>query len=171
MTNYELVDFKEKINLEELFNRKRKVEENKIKVFQTILNRIHKKIKVTSRQKYDDQFCFYIVPEFLVGVPTYDVASCTSYIINKLRENGFFVKYTHPNLIFVSWKNWIPHYKRLEYKKQTGIRIDGFGNKVKEERKEEKKKNNTVVIKKNSNYKQINDYKSTGTLIYDKNFF
>tara|TARA_Y100000588_G_C14195410_1_gene899955 strand:- start:872 stop:1420 length:549 start_codon:yes stop_codon:yes gene_type:complete len=169
MTNYELVDFKEKINLDELFNRKRKVEENKIKVFQTILNRIHKKIKVTSRQKYDDQFCFYIVPEFLVGVPTYDVASCTSYIINKLRENGFFVKYTHPNLIFVSWKKWIPHYKRLEYKKQTGIKIDGFGNRVKEERKEEKKKNNTVVIKKNSNYKQINDYKSTGTLIYDKN--
>jgi len=166
--NYELVDFKEKINLDDLYKRKQLIDENKIKVFQTILNRIHKKIKITSRQKYDDQFTFYIIPEFLVGIPRYDVASCTSYIIQKLRENGFMIKYTHPNLIFISWKKWIPYYKRLEYKKRTGIKIDGFGNFVKEE--EKKKKPTTIVLKKdNTVYKKINTYKSTGSLIYDRN--
>jgi hypothetical protein len=40
------------------------------------------------------------------------------------------VRYTHPNLIFVSWTHWIPGYVRQEYKKQTGTAIDGYGNLV-----------------------------------------
>ena len=171
--NYELIDFKEKINIDDLYKRKQQVEQNKIKVYQTILNRIHKKIKITSRQKYDDQFTFYIIPEFLLGIPTYDVATCTSYIIQKLRMNGFIVKYTHPNLIFISWKKWIPDYKRLEFKKRYGVKIDGFGKRVLEEKKKKelaKKVGNTLVVKKDeTNYKKINTYKSTGNLIYDKN--
>ena len=87
--NYELENFKEKLNLDDLFKRKREVEQNKIKVYQTILNRIHKKIKITSRQKHNDLFTFFIIPEFLVGTPVYDVAACTSYIIDKLTQNGF----------------------------------------------------------------------------------
>ena len=170
--NYELVDFKEKINLDDLYRRRQQVEQNKLKVYQTILNRIHKKIKIASRQKYEDRFTFYVIPEFLLGIPTYDVATCTSYVMQKLRENGFMVKYTHPNLLFISWKKWIPDYRRVEYKKRTGIKINGFGKVIKEEKKKEqaKKAGNTLVIKKDAtNYKKINTYKSTGSLIYDKN--
>jgi len=168
--NYELVDFKEKINLDDLYHRKKQVEQNKIRVFQTILNRIHKKIKITSRQKYNDLFCFYIIPEFLVGVPIYDVAACTSYVINKLNQNGFIVRYTHPNLIFISWKKWIPEYKREEYRKKTGTRINGFGAVVKEKEIKLTKKPSTILIKKKPDeFKKIHAYKSTGTFLYDKN--
>ena len=168
--NYELENFKEKINLDELYERKHQVEINKIKVFQTILGRIHKKIKITSRQKYNDLFTFYVIPEFLLGIPSYDVAACTSYIIQKLRDNGFIVKYTHPNLLLISWKKWIPMYKRMEYKKKTGIRIDGHGRRVQDEQKKKKEIGKTTVVKKNDDtYKKINSYKSTGSLIYDKN--
>ena len=170
--NYELEDFKEKLNLDDLFARKHQVEQNKIKVYQTILNRIHKKIKVTSRQKYNDLFTFYVIPEFIMGIPSYDVASCTGYIIQKLRDNGFIAKYTHPNLVLISWKRWIPMHKRMEYKKRTGIKIDGHGRKISEkeiQKKKEKITGNTTVVKKdNNNYKKIGSYKSTG-LIYDKN--
>ena len=173
--NYELEDFKEKLNLDDLFARKHQVEQNKIKVYQTILNRIHKKIKVTSRQKYNDLFTFYVIPEFLIGIPSYDVAACTSYIIQKLRENGFIVKYTHPNLVLISWRKWIPMQKRMEYKKRTGIKIDGHGRPIKEAEQKKKAKalgattGSTVVVKKdNTIYKKIGSYKSTG-LIYDKN--
>ena len=138
--NYELEDFKEKLNLDDLFARKHQVEQNKIKVYQTILNRIHKKIKVTSRQKYNDLFTFYVIPEFIMGIPSYDVASCTSYIIQKLRDNGFIVKYTHPNLVLISWKRWIPMHKRMEYKKRTGIKIDGHGRKISEKEIQKKRK-------------------------------
>ena len=94
---------------------------------QDVNKNIHKKIKIASRQKYEDRFTFYVIPEFLLGIPTYDVATCTSYVMQKLRENGFMVKYTHPNLLFISWKRWIPDYRRVEYKKRTGIKINGFG--------------------------------------------
>ena len=60
-------------------------------------------------------------------------------------------------------------YRRMEYKKRTGIKINGFGQPVKEEEKKKKAvTGNTTVVKKD-NYTKINTYKSTGTLIYDKN--
>ena len=66
----------------------------------------------------------------MIGVSRYDVAECTGYILRKLRENDFVVRYTHPNLIFISWSHWIPGYVRQEYKKQTGTVIDGYGQPV-----------------------------------------
>ena len=51
-------------------------------------------------------------------------------------ENGFLVKYTYPNLLFISWRHYIPSYKRIEIKKRYGFKIDGFGNLVKEKEKE-----------------------------------
>jgi len=56
------------------------------------------------------------------------VGECTDYILRKLRDNDFVVRYTHPNLVFISWAHWIPGYVRQEYKKQTGTAIDGYGN-------------------------------------------
>ena len=35
-----------------------------------ILNRIHVRIRTTSRQKMNEQFCWYLVPEMIIGVPT-----------------------------------------------------------------------------------------------------
>ena len=170
--NYDLENFNEKINIDDLYKRKLEVQKLKTNIFKTILKRIHKRITVTSRQKVNDSFCFYVMPTFIIGTPTYDVDTCTSYIIQKLRDNGFMVKYTHPNLLFISWKNWIPLHERLEYKKKTGKTIDGKGNFVKEVEKQPKKsiKSNLLVVKKkDDNFKKINTYKSSGTLIYDRN--
>ena len=49
-------------------------------------------------------------------------------LISELRDNGFIVRYTHPNLLFVSWAHWMPAHVRDQFKKQTGTVIDGFGN-------------------------------------------
>jgi hypothetical protein len=57
---------------------------------------------------------------------------CISYIVAKLEENDFQVRYTHPNLIFISWGHYIPTYVRTEFKKKTGISIDEHGNKKEE---------------------------------------
>jgi hypothetical protein len=164
----------ENVNLDDLYRRTREIKENRIKIYQNILQRTHKKIKYTSRQKHNDHFCFYIVPEFLVGVPTYDIATCISYLIEQLTTNGFIVKYTHPNLLFISWKHYIPAYERIEIKKKFGVRIDGFGNVLKEKKQENAEKlllkgnvkmsTNKVMVKKD--YKPIDAYKPTGNLIY-----
>ena len=122
-------DLTDKINLDDLFEKKREIAESKLSLYNKILNRIHNKIKLTSNQNRGrEQFIWYIIPEVMIGVSRYNVAECTGYIINKLRENDLVVRYTHPNLVFISWSHWIPGYVRQEYKKQTGTTIDGYGN-------------------------------------------
>lgn len=149
----------DKISLDELYDRKRDVEMQRMKIYGTILNRVHTKIKMTARQKHDEQYLFYVVPEFVLGVPRYDVGTCISYIVNKLEENGFHTKYTHPNLLFISWQHYIPSYKRAQIKKETGISIDGFGNQITDKRKSDEPQdiNSLIVdVKKNQSSNSAN---------------
>jgi len=176
-------NFSDKINLDELYERKNQVEHNRMKIYQRILNRVHTKIKITSRQRISEQYCFFVIPEFLVGTPRYDSAACTAYIMDKLQDNGFNIKYTHPNLLFISWQHYIDKKKRILFKKHHGYSIDGFGQPIKEKKKEVNRGGgsvsqnaNSLMLKKlpppiksdkNKNYKQISTYKPTGGLIYN----
>lgn len=177
-------NFSEKISIDDLYTRKNEIDENKLKVFRKILHRVHTKIKITSRQRKSEQFTFFVVPEFLVGVPRYDVAACTAYIIDKLKDNGFLVKYTHPNLLFISWAHYYDKTKRMNIKKEYGVSIDGFGNVVSTKNKSKnmnidepgnlnnlmfanKKSSNLKIDNKpKKDYKQTATYKPTGNLIY-----
>ena len=127
-----VTDFSEKINIDDLYEKKRQYDLSKLALYNKLLNRIHTKIKVTSRQKIDEQFCWFIVPEVMLGVPKYDQSACIAYLMDKLKENGFIVRYTHPNALFISWLHWVPSYVRTELKKKTGIVIDEYGRKIEE---------------------------------------
>ena len=131
-------ELRDKISLDELYTRTKDVEDLRLRVYKKILNRAHQKIKYTSRQRDTGHFCFFIVPEFLVGTPRYDSAACIAYVMDKLTQNGFMVKYTHPNLVFISWKHYIPKYQRQNFKKKYGYTIDGYGNQVQEKKKDTK---------------------------------
>lgn len=176
----ELDDFNEKINLDDLYEKKREHDLSKLNIFNRLLGRIHNKIKLTSRQKHDEQFCWFVVPEMMIGVPKYDQGAAIAYIMDKLTDNGFVTKYIHPNLIFISWKHWIPAYVRSEIKKKLGYNVDGWGNIV-DKKEEENKKNTdpnslvfnnskalTVVSKDKKDYKSIKDYTPSGSLVYNK---
>jgi hypothetical protein len=167
-----------KLNLDELYERKKISDLNTLKIYNKILNRIHSKIKHLSRIHPTEQHCWYVIPEVIIGVPKYDHSSCTAYIIDKLKSNGFLIRYTHPNLLFISWKNWTPQYVREEIRKKTGLNIDGWGNKKidKEEIITDNNndklmlnlKNDNLNIKKiNTSFKDINSYKPSGNLIYN----
>ena len=198
--NKEDSDKVKKLNLEELYDKKKTYDLSKLSTYNKILNRIHEKIKITSRQKIDTQFCWYVIPEVILGVATYDRASCISYILEELTNNDFVVRYTHPNLIFVSWKHYIPSYVRTEFKKKTGIVIDEHGNRVEELdeygnilppsqtvnnplssnsldpfnmglARKINPKNNPENPANKKEFKPINDYKPTGTLVYGKELF
>ena len=41
------------------------------------------------------------------------------YLIDKLQENKFNVKYIHPNTLFISWIHWVPQYVRTEIKNKN----------------------------------------------------
>ena len=168
----------EKINLDDLYKQKQYSFEKKTKVYDKILKRVHKKIKTTARNKNNICFCTYVIPEFILGLPRYDIQICTDYVMEKLIDNGFMVKYTHPNLIFISWQHYIPYYERQEYKKKTGVSIDGFGNVLKNKKNKKNNDNpNSLLLKDDNklknkekpktNFKDISNYKPSSKFIYD----
>jgi hypothetical protein len=120
-------NFSEKINIDDLYEKKRQYDLNQMHLFNKLLNRVHVRIKTTSRQKIDEHFCWFIVPEIMIGVPKYDQAACIAYLIDKLKNNGFNVKYIHPNTLFISWIHWVPDYVRTELKNKTGIIVNEYG--------------------------------------------
>ena len=169
-----------KLNLDELYERKQQQDLNTLSLYNRILARVHSRIKTVSRQQTKDQHCWFIMPETIIGVPKYDYGACTAYIIDQLRENGFMVNYTHPNLLLISWAKWCPSYVRNEIKKKTGIVIDGTGNRiVKDGEKPDVNENpnelmfhrkgaNGETVKPEKEYKSIDTYKPSG-LIYNEN--
>ena len=121
------------------------------------------------------------MPEMVIGVPKYDYRDCTAFVIEKLRINGFIVRYTHPNLLFISWKHWVPSYVRNEIKKKTGTIVDEYGNIVNDiltnsNTNSNTNTNNDNILFANSkqiknintkDYKDIKSYKPSGNLIYN----
>jgi hypothetical protein len=175
-------DFSEKLNIDDLYEKKRQHDLSKLSLYNKILNRIHVRIKTTSRQKTDEQFCWYVVPELIIGVPKYDQGSCIAYLIDKLKSNGFNVRYIHPNTLFISWLHWVPSYVRTELKKKTGIIINEYGQKVNDDDDNDNKSSNlldnnfnlitkeqnmTELNKPKKTYTSIKSYKPSGNLIYD----
>ena len=128
--NNDKIERLEKINLDDLYEKKKAHDQSKLFTFNKILNRIHAKIKLTARQHVSQQFCWFVVPEIILGVAHYDHMGCVEYVVENLINNGFRVQYTHPNLLLISWKAYIPTYVRDEFKKKTGIEIDESGDPV-----------------------------------------
>ena len=180
-------DFSEKLNIDELYEKKRQHDLNTMALFNKILNRIHVRIKTTSKQKIDSQFCWYVVPEVMIGVPKYDQGACIAYLLDKLNTNGFNVRYIDPNTLFISWLHWVPSYVRTELKKKTGINVNEYGQKVEEDLEEDGTRENKLVsknpndlllnikdINQNQNgkpqkkiYTPINSYRPLGNLVYN----
>lgn len=115
------------VNMDDLYEYQKQKSLEDLALYNKILSRIHAKVRTASRQRNSDQTCWYVIPETLIGVPRYDVRECTAYLIDKLRANGFSVRYTHPNLLLLGWGHWVPSYVRKEIKKKTGMALDGYG--------------------------------------------
>jgi hypothetical protein len=177
-----------KLNLDELYNKKQQQDLNVLNNYNKILKRIHNKIKYVSKNIVNDNCCWYLMPEMVIGVPKYDYKDCTAYTIDKLRANGFIVRYTHPNLLFISWKHWVPTYVRNEIKKKTGNVIDEYGNIINNddnnnntnisntlENKDAKdnllfsnnKQIKNINTSSSKEYKDVKSYKPSGNLIYN----
>lgn len=170
-----------KLNMDELYSKKQQQDMNILNNYNKILLRIHSKIKYISKQLVNDQCSWYVMPEMMIGIPKYDVKDCTAYVIEKLRDNGFVIRYTHPNLLFISWKHWVPSYVRSEIKKKTGQQVDEYGNLVnineENESREDGNYNNLILNNNNrsksekskNDYKDIKSYNPSGNLIYSNN--
>tara|TARA_A100001015_G_scaffold138104_1_gene153102 strand:- start:13 stop:480 length:468 start_codon:yes stop_codon:yes gene_type:complete len=110
-------------------------------IYNTILQRCNAKIMTATKNL--DTFCFFVLPEFLIGIPIFNAVTCREYVIDALENGGFNTRYTHPNLLYISWE------KKKPQKKQ-------------------KSTNSKSKSKSKSKYKYrvIDDYEPSGNFIY-----
>jgi hypothetical protein len=172
-----------KLNIDELYDKRQRRDLKQLSIFNKLLNRIHKRIQYTAKSKQAETFIWFIVPEYIVGEPIYDKGDCIGYLVSQLEKNGFFVKYVHPNTVFVSWHTWVPSYVRNEIKKKLGVSLDEKGNIIEKKTTEEMDNSNPDTqmfitdrekitqsnTSSNSSQKQytpIKNYKPTGNLVY-----
>lgn len=167
-----------KINIDDLYEKNQQRDLKQVSIFNKILNRIHKRILTTSRTKVNDKHIWFTVPEYIFGEPCYKTGDCVGYLVVKLEENGFHVRFVYPNTLFVSWKNWVPSYVRSEVKKKTGMVIDEKGNIIFKKEEDETDMNSRMLNDKSTDpkkdqrqYTPINQYKPTGNLVYNQDMF
>lgn len=186
MSNLLLFDDQEatgKINIDELYEKNMKRNLKQLSIFNKILNRVHKRIQLSSRTTRNEKYIWSIVPEYIFGEPTYDQNECIAFVVSKLVDNGFHVRYIHPNTLFISWENWIPSYVRSEIKKKTGKTIDEKGQVIETTKDKDSSQNEQMtpderlLSNENANgvkekkYTPINKYKSQGHLVYNPDIF
>lgn len=169
----------QKMNIDELFEKKQQRDLKERGIYNKILNRVHTRIKFTSRSKRNETHIWFQVPEYIFGEPVYKQGDCVGYLVAKLEENGFHVRYIHPGTLFVTWKNWIPSYVRSELKKKTGVIVDEKGNIINNDDGNEdddldsnlfnNKPNN--LQKQQREYTDPSEYKPTGNLVYRPEMF
>ena len=176
-------DTLKQINIDDLYEKKQKRDLKQLSIFNKVLNRIHTRINLTSKTKKNDRHIWYIIPEYIFGEPLFDNADCIAYIISKLEENGFFIKFIYPNTLFISWENWVPSYVRNEIKKKSGIvlnekgeiikKITDDGENASEEQHNDTKKNNGSTLSSTAppKFNPITNYKPSGKLIYNNELF
>ena len=170
---------KGKINIDDLYEKQQKKDLKQVSIFNKILNRIHNKIRITARNRNGDKFIWFTVPEYIFGEPVYQQADCIAYLVDKLEENKFYIRYMHPNSLFISWAHIVPNYVRSEIKKKMGLILDEYGNVVdKVEGREDIALNERLIntqqaaagpVKKV--FTPITNYKPTGKFVYDPSLF
>ncbi len=147
------------INIYSLYKKQHEKQKVRISVYEKVLQKCHKRIKYVAN--IGKQETYFIVPEYMFGVPLYKQIACVCFLMIKLRKNGFDVKYTHPNFIYISWKhyndeaqyNYTLNIPQIEFNSPEEKKITYNDSEL-----EIRRLPTTTIKKKNINhYKNLND--------------
>jgi hypothetical protein len=89
------------LNIYELQNSINKKQQNRTNVYEQILIKCHFKIKTAAnKEQYE---VIYDVPQYVVGLPLFNINKCIDFLVKSLNENGFKVVYNFPKFLHISW--------------------------------------------------------------------
>lgn len=91
----------QQLSIYDIHNEINRRKEIKTKSYKKVLEVCENKIRTASEKEL---LKIYIdVPEFIIGLPIYDISECIKYITVNLERNGFLVQYYFPKTLYVSW--------------------------------------------------------------------
>lgn len=89
------------LNIFELQNSINKKKQNRNNIYESVLEKCHIKIKTAAnKEQYE---CIYDVPQYIVGLPLYNINECIDFMVRQLNDNGFKVTYHFPKMLYISW--------------------------------------------------------------------
>ena len=86
----------------DLFNQQSERNKRKFITYQNIFEKIEKRIEIASSANFYEYW--YQIPEFIVGLPLYNLKDCCLYVEQQLKKNGFKIIFYEPNIFYISWK-------------------------------------------------------------------
>jgi hypothetical protein len=101
-----------KLEPRNLFEKRVARDAAKLRAYNQVLSQIQNRIKVTSALPGNQSYLLYTVPPFILGLPAMDLQDCIVYVVHQLRTGGFEVRFTYPNLLYISWKHYEQEYMR-----------------------------------------------------------
>lgn len=91
------------LNINDIKTIQEEKNKNKTVAFEHILSQCFTRIKKQASMFPTNTFCFYDVPEFILGYPLYKMEDCIKYLMAHIENNGFNVKYIFPRVLIISW--------------------------------------------------------------------
>lgn len=91
------------LNPAELYDKRKSKDASRLKAYNKIMEQIYNRIRVSSKLPNSQCYLLYTVPPFIFGLPKIDMEDCMIYLIYQLRHAGYDVRYTPPNMIYISW--------------------------------------------------------------------
>lgn len=128
------------LNPKDLFERRQKRDYARLRAYNQMLNTIHQRIYTTSQMSGNANFITYTIPPFIFGLPKIDLQDCVVYLVYMLRQNGYEVRFTYPNLLYISWR----HHEKDYLMTQNPIVQAMIPPEVKKEQKKKEKQARSV---------------------------
>ena len=91
------------LNPSDLYDKRKSKDASRLRAYNKILEQIYNRIRVLSRLPNSPCYILYMVPPFILGLPKIDLEDCVIYLIYQLRHAKYDVRYTPPNMIYISW--------------------------------------------------------------------
>ena len=91
------------LNPSELYDRRKSKDASRLRTYNKILEQIYNRIRVISRLPNSQCYLLYTVPPFILGLPKIDLEDCIVYLIYQLRHSAYDIRYTSPNMLYISW--------------------------------------------------------------------
>jgi hypothetical protein len=87
----------------ELYDKRKMKDAGRLRAYNKILEQIYHRIRTLSKLPNSQCFLLYTVPPFIFGLPKLDLEDCVVYLIYQLRHAGYEVRFTPPNMVYISW--------------------------------------------------------------------
>lgn len=91
------------LNPSDLYDKRKTKDAGRLRAYNKILEQIYNRIRTISKLPNSQCFLLYTVPPFILGLPKLDLEDCVVYLIYQLRHAGYDVRYSPPNMIYISW--------------------------------------------------------------------